>query len=59
VGLNAAFAEICRAAHCPFFAAEEVTTASKVDGVHLDEDQHATLGAALVPVVAGIFDGRP
>lgn len=55
VGLNAAFAEMCRTLHCPFFAAEDVITASKVDGVHLDEDQHAALGAALAPVVAGIF----
>lgn len=32
---------------CPFFNAGTVTTTSKVDGVHLDEDQHLALGRAL------------
>jgi hypothetical protein len=28
-----------------------VTTASRVDGIHLDADQHQTLGTALADVV--------
>jgi lysophospholipase L1-like esterase len=32
---------------CHFFDAGTVVTASEVDGVHLDADQHALLGAAL------------
>jgi hypothetical protein len=36
---------------CHFFNAETVTTSSRVDGVHLDRDQHSKLGNALVEVV--------
>jgi hypothetical protein len=32
---------------CHFFEAATVTSSSKVDGVHLDRDQHAILGHAL------------
>jgi len=32
---------------CSFFDAGSVTPASKVDGIHLDEDQHLILGEAL------------
>jgi len=32
---------------CHFFDAGSVTTTSRVDGVHLDEDQHLALGEAL------------
>jgi hypothetical protein len=31
-----------------------VTTSSRVDGIHLDADQHLALGSALVGVVAEI-----
>mgnify|MGYP002639552301 CR=1 FL=1 len=34
-----------------FFNAETVTESSKVDGVHLDEDQHKTLGHAVTQAV--------
>ena len=37
---------------CPFFDAGSVTAASTVDGIHLDADQHQTLGAALADFVA-------
>jgi lysophospholipase L1-like esterase len=36
---------------CAFFDAETVTTASVVDGVHLDSDQHVKLGNALAEIV--------
>jgi lysophospholipase L1-like esterase len=55
-GMAAAYAAVAQREGCGFFDAAGVTTASKVDGVHLDADQHAALGAALVPVVAGILE---
>jgi hypothetical protein len=36
---------------CHFFNASTVTTSSRVDGVHLDRDQHSKLGNALAEVV--------
>lgn len=46
-GLAAAYAELAQQLGCEFFDANSVTPASKVDGIHLDADQHAKLGAAL------------
>ena len=51
VGLAEAYREVASALGCPFFDAGTVTSASRVDGVHLDADQHITLGEALVDVV--------
>jgi lysophospholipase L1-like esterase len=51
VGLGTALRSTAAELSCAFFDAETVTTTSRVDGVHLDEDQHATLGRALVDVV--------
>jgi lysophospholipase L1-like esterase len=51
VGLAAAYAEVARELGCGFFDAGQVTTSSRVDGVHLDEDQHRALGCALAVVV--------
>ena len=50
-GLAEAYREVAAALGCPFFDAGTVTSASRVDGVHLDADQHVTLGEALVDVV--------
>ena len=36
---------------CPFFDASSVTPSSKVDGIHLDKDQHHVLGEALAGAV--------
>jgi lysophospholipase L1-like esterase len=47
VGLAAAYAELAQQLDCAFFDANSVTPASRVDGIHLDADQHARLGAAL------------
>ncbi len=55
VGLAAAYAQVATAEGCAFFDAGTVTPSSAVDGVHLDADQHATLGRALVPVVAELL----
>jgi hypothetical protein len=32
-----------------------VTTSSKVDGVHFDQDQHLAFGLALSPIVAKLL----
>lgn len=47
VGLAAAYAGVARELDCDFFDAGSVTTSSRVDGVHLDADQHEVLGRAL------------
>jgi lysophospholipase L1-like esterase len=51
VGLADAYRDVCAALDCPFFDAGTVTATSRVDGVHLDADQHMTLGRAMVDVV--------
>jgi lysophospholipase L1-like esterase len=51
VGLAEAYRDVCAALDCPFFNAGTVTATSRVDGVHLDADQHLTLGTAIVEVV--------
>jgi hypothetical protein len=40
---------------CHFFDAGSVTSASKVDGIHLDAEQHLLLGRAMVDVVAPLI----
>jgi len=47
VGLAEAYREVADSLDCAFFDASTVTTSSRVDGVHLDADQHATLGEAM------------
>jgi len=54
-GLAAAYKKTCEEIGCQFFDAGSVTPSSNVDGIHLDADQHATLGKALSGVVAGIL----
>jgi len=54
LGLAAAYREVASATDCHYFDAATVTTSSRVDGIHLDADQHRALGRALAPVVAGI-----
>ena len=54
-GLADAFREIATASGCHFFDASTVTTSSRVDGIHLDEDQHFTLGRAVAEVVRRIL----
>lgn len=58
-GLAQAYQEICAAIDCPCFDAGTVTSSSRVDGVHLDLDQHALLGHALVEPVARMLDRSP
>jgi hypothetical protein len=40
---------------CPLFDAGSVTGSSAVDGIHLDADQHVTLGRALAEAVAPLL----
>ncbi len=42
-----------------YFDANTVTSASKVDGVHLDSDQHLTLGDAIATFVYPILAAYP
>jgi len=54
-GLADAYHEVTSALGCHFFDAGSVTAASRVDGIHLDADQHVALGTALFPVAASIL----
>ncbi len=54
-GMAAAYARVAADEGCAFFDAGSVTASSRVDGVHLDVEQHVTLGRALVPVVAALL----
>jgi lysophospholipase L1-like esterase len=55
----AGFANACREVAttyaCHFFDAGTVTSVSRVDGIHLDADQHRVLGEALAGVVRPIL----
>ena len=46
-GLAEAYERVAHEEGCELFDANAVTTASTVDGIHLDAPQHATLGHAL------------
>lgn len=54
-GVGAAYRAVSDALSCHFFDASTVTTSSTVDGIHLDREQHAALGAALAKVVDPIL----
>lgn len=56
-GLAEAYQEIAEESGCGFFDAASVTASSRVDGVHLDRDQHSILGNALAPVVSEMLFG--
>jgi len=50
-GLAQAYERVAREESCGFLDAGTATPSSLVDGVHLDADQHATLGRAVARVV--------
>jgi len=56
-GLADAYRSVAAELGCGFFEAGSVTPASAVDGIHLDVDQHRTLGIALASVAASIVSG--
>jgi lysophospholipase L1-like esterase len=50
-GLSAAYRAVAAEMNCEFFDAAPVITVSGIDGVHLDAEQHNTLGRSLVETV--------
>ena len=56
IGLTSAIEAVAQALGCHFFDAGSVTTTSRVDGVHLDEDQHLALGKAMAREIMAILD---
>jgi len=54
-GLVEAYHSVAHEMNCAFFDANSVTDSSKVDGIHLDLEQHQKLGTALADVVAKII----
>ena len=54
-GLADAYTVICSDLGCHFFDAASVTSSSRVDGIHLDADQHVALGNAVADVVAALL----
>jgi lysophospholipase L1-like esterase len=57
-GLAQAFRQISGELECHFFDAGKVTMSSKVDGVHLDADQHLKIGTAISETVSSILKKR-
>lgn len=56
LGLAAEYRAVCSTLGCGFFDAGAVASSSRVDGIHLDRDQHLALGQALADPVAAILD---
>ena len=54
-GLADAYRAVASELGCHFFDAASVTSSSRVDGIHLDAEQHLALGHALADVVGGIL----
>jgi lysophospholipase L1-like esterase len=54
-GLAEVYRQVSSDLACHFFDAGSVTPSSRVDGIHLDADQHILLGRALVNVVAPLL----
>jgi len=54
-GLAEAYAQVASAIGCTLFDAEDVTTTSPDDGVHLGAAEHLKLGGALAQTVAPIL----
>ncbi|MBQ0746580.1 MAG: SGNH/GDSL hydrolase family protein [Marinobacter sp.] len=55
VGLNEAIRRVADDENCHFFDAGTVTKTSRIDGVHLDKDQHRVLGKAIAEFVRSIL----
>ncbi|NMV36418.1 SGNH/GDSL hydrolase family protein [Ralstonia insidiosa] len=50
-GLAQAYQDVAEALGCALFDANTITEASRVDGIHLDADQHLALGNAMAHTV--------
>jgi lysophospholipase L1-like esterase len=55
LGLADAYRKLSATLGCHFFDAGSVTPASRIDGIHLDADQHLLFGEALAEAVTGIL----
>lgn len=55
IGLSQAYLKVANELDCHFFDGASVIQSSKVDGVHLDEDQHLHLGEAVADFVAQLI----
>ena len=55
-GFDSALKQISKQLNCYYFDAGEHISASKVDGIHLDLEQHQRLAEALNPVVRGLLN---
>lgn len=55
VGLSDAFREVAENLRCHYFDAAKVTTSSRIDGIHLDADQHSILGDAIAEFIAPLL----
>ena len=53
-GLAEEYRTTCKDLGCHFFDAGSVVSASRVDGIHLDADQHLVLGTSLAQFVASL-----
>lgn len=58
VGLADAYRAVSSDLGCDFFDASSVTSSSRIDGIHLDVDQHLALGRALADAVVPILAAR-
>jgi hypothetical protein len=56
-GAAEAYRAIAAEMECQFFDAGRVVSTSPHDGIHLDADQHETLGRALSAVVSDVLSG--
>ncbi len=54
-GVAEAYHAVARELECVFFDSGLVIHTSRVDGVHLDADQHQVLGRELAAIVAGLL----
>jgi lysophospholipase L1-like esterase len=54
-GLAEEYRRVSAELGCPFFDAGAVTPSSRVDGVHLDADQHLKLGEAMAEAVRALL----
>ena len=55
LGLAQAYKEVAGELGCPFFDSGSMITVSRIDGVHLDADQHIKLGEAMAGVVSPLL----
>ncbi len=55
IGLASEIQTVAQATVCHFFNVADVTSASKMDGVHLDSDQHVSLGIAMAGFIAKLL----